>query len=481
LRRLLQRLALYAFQVFVARPVLKWVVGVRYRRLGLVPDGPCLVVSNHNSHLDAAVLMTMFPLRRLAHVHPVAAADYFGSSWFMSMMALLLMNGIPISRRPVRGEDPLTPLVELLKSGETLIFFPEGSRGEAGVVARFRAGVGKLVQQVPGLLVVPVFLSGPERIWPRGEIVPVPLSIDANIGRPRTYEPTVDARAIAEQVRDDVLNLAPPPPPIPGERPAPPTRVAICSVDERQRSELFRRVVERLGRTSRTLGVAETVIEADAAGVREATAPVPVGRERAWLGLLAAVFRTGGKLRGPRFAEAVERARVLEVLNQGRDTGFVVEDGSVLVDLLASGRGDLAASDERTLRQLFALLAGEKTVPVRDWWRWIRLAREVWLVSVFNLVRPPVPEILVCLHFPVPLVAQRLRSRGEALGPHENERELERLQRAYADAAEVLRKRRRVEILDLDGAAAGLDETAERIEKACLALVAAMQQATDGR
>ncbi len=32
---------------------MKWFVGVRYRRRSLVPDGPCLVVSNHNSHLDA--------------------------------------------------------------------------------------------------------------------------------------------------------------------------------------------------------------------------------------------------------------------------------------------------------------------------------------------------------------------------------------------------------------------------------------------
>jgi 1-acyl-sn-glycerol-3-phosphate acyltransferase len=84
-RRLLQRLILYAFHILIARPVLKGIVGVRYRRRNLVPEGPCLVVSNHNSHLDAAVLMTMFPLRRVAHVHPVAAADYFGSSWFKAL------------------------------------------------------------------------------------------------------------------------------------------------------------------------------------------------------------------------------------------------------------------------------------------------------------------------------------------------------------------------------------------------------------
>jgi len=479
-RRLLQRLALYAFQIFFARPVLKWVVGVRYRRLGLVPDGPCLVVSNHNSHLDAAVLMSMFPLRRLAHVHPVAAADYFGSNWFMSTLAMLLMNGVPISRRPVRGEDPLTPIAERLKAGETLIFFPEGSRGEAGVVARFRAGIGRLVQQVPGLLVVPVFLSGPERIWPRGELVPVPLSIDANVGRPRTYDPTQDPRVIAEQVREDVLQLAPPPPPVPGERPAPPIRLAVCSIDEEHRAELFGKVTERLGRVSRSLGVAETVIEADAEGVREATGPVPVGRERAWLGLLAAVFRTRSKFRGPRFAAAVERARVIEVLNQGRDTGFVVEDGSVLVELMASGRGELSSDNERSLRHLFNHLEGEKKIPLSGWWRYARQARAVWLFSLFDLARPPVPHVLVLLRWPPGLVAQRLRSRGTTMESDESESELARLQQAYAAVAEALRKRRRVEVVEVDGTAEGLDAAAERVEAACLGLDRSQHTTTRG-
>ena len=82
---------------------------------------------------------------------------------------MLLMNGIPIERRPPRGSDPLEPIIQKLKAGESLIFFPEGSRGKAGVVAPFRRGIGLLAREFPGLLVVPVFLSGPERIWPRGE------------------------------------------------------------------------------------------------------------------------------------------------------------------------------------------------------------------------------------------------------------------------------------------------------------------------
>ena len=106
-----RNLALWLFHIIVARPVLKWLVGLRYRRKNLVPDGPCLVVSNHNSHLDAAILMTLFPLRRLPHVHPVAAADYFGKTWLKRTMALLFMNGMPIERHPPKGSDPLQAIV----------------------------------------------------------------------------------------------------------------------------------------------------------------------------------------------------------------------------------------------------------------------------------------------------------------------------------------------------------------------------------
>jgi 1-acyl-sn-glycerol-3-phosphate acyltransferase len=476
-RRLLQTLALYAFHISFTRPLLRWVAGVRYRRRDRVPDGPCLVVSNHNSHLDAAVLMTMFPLRRLAHVHPVAAADYFGSNWFMSTLAMLLMNGIPIERRPSRGNDPLAPLVGLLKSGESLIFFPEGSRGEAGVVARFRSGIGKLVREVPGLLVVPVFLSGPERIWPRGEMVPVPLSVDANIGRPRTYDALEDPRAIAEQVRQDVLALAPPPPPVPGEGVAPPLRVAVCGIDDGSVSDVSRRVAGRLGRYGPAFGVADRVLEADADGVRETTAPVPLGRERAWLGLLAALFRTGPRFKGRRFVDLVERAQVNEALGQGGSTRFVVEDGSVLVDLLASAlAGRDPAPEEREARDLLLYLTGERKVPLGKSWRTIRTSSEVWLLNTFNLTRATVPEVLVHVTLPVAPLMRRLRSEGVELLPYQSESGLERLQEAYRESGELLRRRRRVEVVELDLSEVDAETAAERIEAVCLDVAEARSQ-----
>jgi len=466
MRRLLQRLALYTFHVGFTRPVLRWVVGVRYRKRHHAPAGPCLVVSNHNSHLDAAVLMTMFPLKRLAHVHPVAAADYFGSNWFGKLMAMLLMNGIPISRRPVRGQDPLAPIVELLEAGETLIFFPEGSRGEAGVVAKFRGGVGRLVQSVPGLLVVPVHISGPERIWPRGEVVPVPLSIDTNIGKPRTYPSLEDPREIADLVRRDVLALAPPPPPVPGERPPPPPRVALCGIDGASVEQLFNAVTARLGREGTTLGIADDVLEADAEGVREASGPLPVGRERLWLGLLSKIFRPA-RYRGAGFTRLVERAHLNEALNRGEHHGearFIVECGSVVADLLAAASAGWGPEpDERERRNWLRYATGEEKIPLSRGLRMMRSARALWMLNALNLARATVPELLVLVVSHPQQLMRRLRSTGGELAPEQTEAQLDRLQQAYRDVAELLRRRRRVEIIEIDPETTPTDRAVEQI------------------
>lgn len=475
MRRALELGALYTFQLLVARPVLRWLVGVRYRRRGPLPADPCLVVSNHNSHLDAAVLVALFPLSRLHRVHPVAASDYFDRSALRRTFAMMLMNGIPIRRKPVRGEDPLEPLIEQLRRGQSLIFFPEGSRGEAGVVARFRSGVGKLVQSFPGLPVVPVFLSGPERIWPRGKL-PVPLSIDVHVGRARTFSPEQDAREIAERVRDAVLALAPPAPPVPGERPAPPLRVALAGIDGPLQARVARALARRLGRYGTVLALGEVSHEVREGELREASGPIPaVPGARAWLGLLTRLARTAPPYRGSRFADLAERTRASEVLERGRDVRFVVEERTALVDLPAWSLARRGGPDDG--RDLVGYLLGPKRISLRSWPAVWRAAPEVFLFSVLDLGRPPLPDLLVRL------VASPERVAAGGGGPAgesgADEAFLERLQRAVERVADVL-GRRRVELLVHDAETLDEETIAERVAERCLALAAPSPAVSDG-
>ncbi len=481
MKEFFRTVVLYSFHIGFVRPVLTWIVGVRYRRRNLVPDGPCLVVSNHNSHLDAGVLMSLFPLRRLTRVHPVAAADYFGSTIFKQALAMWMMNGIPIQRRPSPGADPLQPLVDKLNQGHSLVFFPEGSRGEAGVVARFRPGIGKLVRQLPGLLVVPVYLAGPERIWPRGQTVPVPLNIDAIVGKPRTYNPADDAREIAEQVQRDVLSLAPPPPPPPGEEARPPQRVAVCGLDGKARDEVVRAITKRLGRHGTALGLGSTLLEANPDGVQETSAPIAHMPYRAWTAMLARLIGANKRFSGRKFSEKIEIARLSEIIGERRSARFVVTDGSALVDLAVWAVADSyrGVFDDGELNRVVEYLAGKQKIPLGKWWSFIRRAPEIWLVNEWSLVRPPIPTVLVLVLPPVARIMSALRSAGESLEAHQNEAGLERLQQGYRRMAELLRRRHRVVVSEFDPSQGDVEAVAETVEYELLRL--AEEEGTDLR
>jgi 1-acyl-sn-glycerol-3-phosphate acyltransferase len=166
------------------RPLVFIFLGVNARnRKGLPEQGPALVVANHNSHLDTLVLMSLFPIRQLLKVRPVAAADYWLSNPFIAWFANHILRIVPVERRREHREsDPLERISEALAAGDILIFFPEGSRGEAEKLSRFRSGVARLAQRHPSVPIIPVFLHGLGKSLPRGEGLLVPFICDVFVG-----------------------------------------------------------------------------------------------------------------------------------------------------------------------------------------------------------------------------------------------------------------------------------------------------------
>jgi len=373
-------------------------------------------------------------------------------------------------------------VISALQRGESMIFFPEGSRGEAGVLAQFRPGIGKLVRTFPGLLVVPVFMAGPERIWARGQIVPVPTRVHASVGKPRTYPPDLDAREIADRVRHDVLSLAPPPPPIPGGRPSPPLRVAVCCVDADLRRKVFLEVVRRLGSAGRTVGLSSPVLESDETGVREAHGGIPVTHTLGWPRFLARLFRTGGLFKGYKFAEMVDRARLDEALEHDRNARFVVGDGNALVDLLSWAHAEFYEGrfDEKALQRLMLYLSGRRSIPVTQWWEFVRKAPEVWLLNTFDLARPPAPDVLALVRVSGADAMTRIRMRGGPVEPFHNEAALDTLQRGYDEVAEAIRRRRKMVVVAVDGRDASVDGIGERVAEACAPIAEATAAGNDG-
>src|SRR5690348_2371949 len=103
------------FYVFVRMTILV-LLGLNIRRRELLPaNGPAIIVANHNSHLDTLVLISLFPLRQLPKIHPIAAADYFLRNPFLAWFATRIIGIIPLVRgKASKSYDPLQPCCDAL-------------------------------------------------------------------------------------------------------------------------------------------------------------------------------------------------------------------------------------------------------------------------------------------------------------------------------------------------------------------------------
>jgi len=178
----------------IVRPVFLLFLGVHVRRQELLPmQGPAVIVANHNSNLDAPLLMALYPLDKLRLLRPAAAIDYFLTDPLRRFVAEKIIRILPVERGGARaGRDPLTGCYEALDRGEIIIIFPEGSRGEPERLQALKKGVAHLVKARPGTPVTPVFLHGLGKVMPKGSLLPVPFNVDVLVGPAYCWEGSID-------------------------------------------------------------------------------------------------------------------------------------------------------------------------------------------------------------------------------------------------------------------------------------------------
>lgn len=198
----------YFWFFLIVKPLVLLIIGlgVRNRRV-LFEFKPAIIVANHNSHLDTMVLMTLFPIRWLKQVRPVAAADYFLKNRLLTWFALKIIGIIPIERSAGKSRDELLAgCYEALDRGEILILFPEGTRGEPEELATFKSGVAHLAERYHHVPIIPVFMHGLGKTLPRGECLPVPFFCDVVIGSPLYWEGSKSG--LMNSLMDSVKNLS---------------------------------------------------------------------------------------------------------------------------------------------------------------------------------------------------------------------------------------------------------------------------------
>ena len=184
-----------------ARAWSRWILGttgvrVDARGLDHVDGGQSYIfVSNHQSIYDIPVLFASVPaqLRILAKA---SLGRFPVLGWHLRWTGHLLVD------RAHAGAATLAQVGRMIRRGDSLIVFPEGTRSRDGRVGAFKRGLFFLAIEA-GAAVVPVAVGGTRHVMLKGRLMTCPGDVALVVHEPiRTDGLTrADATRLAEQVR----------------------------------------------------------------------------------------------------------------------------------------------------------------------------------------------------------------------------------------------------------------------------------------
>ena len=186
----MKKIILIIIYSFFWKNFLKFFIGLKYvNQKTLKNKKQFILIANHNSHMDTMAIMSAIPSRYIHKVHPIAARDFFGGSLFKKILMRYLVNATLIQRdRDDPNNDPIDSMDKMLKKSRSLILFPEGSRGVPGVIAKFKKGLGYLIQRNPEINVIPVYLDNVYKTLPRGKNLILPYNCSIKFGDPIKFK-----------------------------------------------------------------------------------------------------------------------------------------------------------------------------------------------------------------------------------------------------------------------------------------------------
>ena len=188
--------------------LIRVLTGLQARWYGCPPKAEQRIYfANHQSHADLVLIWAALPHELRSITRPIAARDYWTKTPFRQWITTAVFNAIYVVRERTADQDPLEPLFDALAQGDSIILFPEGTRGHAEEPAVFKAGLYNLAQRFPNVVLVPAWINNVQRVMPKGEVVPVPVLCSVTFGAPIQLEAGEERRAFLDRARSAVVSL----------------------------------------------------------------------------------------------------------------------------------------------------------------------------------------------------------------------------------------------------------------------------------
>jgi 1-acyl-sn-glycerol-3-phosphate acyltransferase len=193
---------------FVLLAIIRVLTGAQARWYGCPPKAEQRIYfANHQSHADLVMIWAALPEELRSITRPIAAKDYWTKTPLRQWITTAVFNAVYVDRERKGEEDPLQPLADALQSGDSIILFPEGTRGNAEEPQPFKSGLYSLAQRFPHVVLVPAWIDNIQRVMPKGEVVPVPILCSVTFGTPLRLEEGEERRAFLDRARDAVIAL----------------------------------------------------------------------------------------------------------------------------------------------------------------------------------------------------------------------------------------------------------------------------------
>ena len=173
-------------------------------------QGGAILAGNHISWVDPVLLACWLTPTTKRAINWMGKAEALG--WPL-IGAFLRINGVFGVRRGSADLEAFRLAEGVLRDGGLLGIYPEGTRSRDGRIRPFRDGVALLAVR-SGVPVIPVAVSGTERMWPPGALFPRRVdSVRLTIGAPLQFAPPgrerPDLAAVGSQIHDAVARLLP--------------------------------------------------------------------------------------------------------------------------------------------------------------------------------------------------------------------------------------------------------------------------------
>jgi 1-acyl-sn-glycerol-3-phosphate acyltransferase len=162
----------------------------------LDPGQTYVFMSNHVGNADPLALVACLPRVAALAKHVLFRVPVLGQ-------ALYLTGFIPVVRGTAEAAEAVDAGVSVLRSGRSLMVFPEGTRSKTGELLPFRRGVFLMAIRA-GVPVVPVTVTGSREVMRKGDprIHPGTIVVLIHDPIPTTGLTEHDRHALAERVRD---------------------------------------------------------------------------------------------------------------------------------------------------------------------------------------------------------------------------------------------------------------------------------------